>query len=75
MRPQWSRWAWVSSSASTDAGSKANGSRLRLDLLGRALEHAAVDEDASLADGDEELRAGDGADRPQELDGSMLMDR
>ena len=38
------------------------------DLFRAALEHPAVDEDASVTDGHEELRAGDGTDRPQELD-------
>ena len=32
--PQWSRWAWVSSMASSSAGSNANGTRLRIDSFG-----------------------------------------
>ena len=39
-----------------------------LRLLGRSLEHAAVDQHPPLADGDEELRAGDAARRAEELD-------
>jgi len=37
-------------------------------LFGRALEHAAVDDDSALPGGDQELRAGDRADGPEELD-------
>src|SRR5260221_1560898 len=32
--PQWSRWAWVRSTASRLAGSNANGIRLRMDSFG-----------------------------------------
>ncbi len=34
INPQWSRWAWVSSMASSSAGSNANGTRLRIDSFG-----------------------------------------
>ena len=33
-RPQWSRWAWVSTTASRPFGSKPNGIRLRTDSFG-----------------------------------------
>ena len=33
-RPQWSRWAWVRTTASRSAGSKPNGIRLRTDSFG-----------------------------------------
>ena len=59
-RPQWSRWAWVRTTASSVAGSKPSGTRLRIGLVGAALEHAAVDEDLGPAGVDEVARPGDG---------------
>jgi hypothetical protein len=49
-------------------GIVGKGHSIAAHLFWRALEHAAVDEDLALTSGDQELRAGDGPDGPQELD-------
>ena len=67
-RPQWSRWAWVSRTASSVAGSKRERDAVADRLVRAALEHAAVDEDAGAVGREQELRAGDGGGAAEEVD-------
>jgi hypothetical protein len=63
MRPQWSRWAWVSNSTSTSAGSKPEIVGVLLVQFPPALEHAAIHEDAPSPAGHQMAGARD-APRP-----------
>ena len=67
-RPQWSRWAWVSTTASRLCRVEAERDPVADRLVRAALEHAAVDQDPGPLGLEEELRTGDGGRATQEVD-------
>ena len=75
IRPQWSRWAWVSRSASSVCGSKANGIRLRAVSSGEPWNIPQSTSTRRSPTVSEELRAGDAAGGTEELDADRHVGR